>query len=105
MRAVNQAGQKTLKKLAEMATVNGGHVKVDNRPGFMPVVVEHVGDRVLSVAHYYEQCGDLMADPVSAHSRDCKNKAGSNPGIKGAKKWAIHTTNLDISPVLIAEQG
>lgn len=63
MKAVNKAGQKTLKKLAEMAAVNGGYVKINNRPGFMPVVVEHIGTRVLSVAHYYKQCGDLMADP------------------------------------------
>ena len=36
--------------------------------GFMPLVIEHVGigprgQPLVSVAHYYEQNGDLMADP------------------------------------------
>ena len=36
--------------------------------GFMPLVIEHVGvgprgQPLVSVAHYYEQQGDLMADP------------------------------------------
>ena len=36
--------------------------------GFMPLVIEHVGlgprgRPLVSVAHYYEQQGDLMADP------------------------------------------
>ena len=36
--------------------------------GFMPLVIEHVGAGprglpLVSVAHYYEQQGDLMADP------------------------------------------
>jgi hypothetical protein len=47
----------------------GDHVKIDNtNGGFMPVVVEGVGTTpagciIVSVAHYYEQNGDLMADP------------------------------------------
>lgn len=30
---------------------------------FMPLVIEVIGDRQISVAHYYKQNGDLIADP------------------------------------------
>lgn len=33
------------------------------RDPFMPLVVEPLGPKTLSLAHYYEQNGDLMADP------------------------------------------
>ncbi len=45
------------------------HRKIDNTNGsFMPAVVEGIdttpeGHLIVSIAHYYEQCGDLMADP------------------------------------------
>jgi len=32
-------------------------------PGYMPLVVEKIGDNEYSLAHYYEQNGDLMCDP------------------------------------------
>ena len=41
----------------------GAMIEVEGGPGFMPLVVEKVGDRRVSVAHYYTQMGDLMADP------------------------------------------
>lgn len=31
--------------------------------GFMPLVVEKISDNEYSIAHYYEQNGDLMRDP------------------------------------------
>ena len=42
--------------------------KIANNPAFMPVVVEKVGSlagygEIISIAHYGEQNGDLMADP------------------------------------------
>ena len=41
-----------------------GYAKIDNANDvFMPVVVEQVGKNRISIAHYYEQNGDLMADP------------------------------------------
>ena len=51
------------------------HLKIDNtEETFMPVIIEHLATfekctmgenyRVFSVAHYYEQNGDLMADPL-----------------------------------------
>jgi hypothetical protein len=46
----------------------GDHRKVNDSQSFMPVSVEAVGTTpqgalIVSVAHYYEQNGDLMADP------------------------------------------
>lgn len=41
-----------------------GHRRIDNTNGvFMPVVVERIGSNRFSVAHYYEQNGDLVPDP------------------------------------------
>ena len=40
----------------------GDHLKIEVR-GFEPLVIEKVGANLLSVAHYYTQMGDLMADP------------------------------------------
>lgn len=40
----------------------GGHKKLKSE-GFMDLVVEVVGENIISLAHYYEQNGDLMADP------------------------------------------
>jgi hypothetical protein len=44
------------------------HLKIMNEP-YMPLSVEHIGDayggeaQLYSLAHYYTQNGDLMADP------------------------------------------
>ncbi len=44
------------------------HIRLDV-PGFMPLSIEHLGHQgphgwpVISVMHFYEQCGDLMRDP------------------------------------------
>lgn len=40
------------------------HRRIDNAPGaFMAVVVERIGPERWSIAHYYEQNGDLVPDP------------------------------------------
>ena len=46
----------------------GSHAKLNNNPVYMPVGVEKVGrlpgyGEIISIAHYGEQNGDLMADP------------------------------------------
>lgn len=51
-----------LKRLADHS------IRLEGPPGFMPLVVEYVGVGfrgfpLISVAHYFEQHGDLMADP------------------------------------------
>lgn len=70
MRPLNLKAQKVMDRLTTGITRENSHTRVDNnKPGsaFMPVVVEWVGDcklgDVFSIAHYYEQNGDLMADP------------------------------------------
>lgn len=68
MKAINAKATKTLNKLVALAKDNGGHVKVDNTDGvYMAVSVEVVGEcnygPIISVAHYSESNGDLMADP------------------------------------------
>jgi len=77
MKAVNKQAAKVLDKLVE--GVNGSVKKVDNRPGdFMAVSIERLWDSdhfaCFAVAHYYEQNGDLMADPSMEFIRD---KAGN----------------------------
>jgi len=34
-----------------------------NIEGFMPLSIERIGHNIYSIAHYYEQNGDLMRDP------------------------------------------
>lgn len=66
MKKLNKKSTQTMNKMVEM--LEDGYVKIDNcNSAFMPVSVEQIFDndryRILSVAHYYEQNGDLMADP------------------------------------------
>jgi len=68
MKILNKQSTVTFNKLVELAKANQGHIKVDNAKGdFMPVSVEIIEETEslvkVSVAHYYEQNGDLMADP------------------------------------------
>lgn len=39
-----------------------GHVRLKSE-GWMPLVIEKIGPDRISLAHYFEQNGDLMADP------------------------------------------
>ena len=54
-------------KLSQALEAIGAHKKIDNSPWFMAVHIENLGScelgRMFSVAHYYEQNGDLMKDP------------------------------------------
>jgi len=66
MKALNAKATATLKKM--VALMENGYVKIDNTNGsFMPVSVEQIFEnekfKQISIAHYYEQNGDLMADP------------------------------------------
>ena len=74
MRPVNQKGSAILDILVdglEHPSTGNSHRKIDNTDGaFMPVVVECIGTNLYSVAHYYEQNGDLMADPEMTFWRD-----------------------------------
>lgn len=62
MKAINQKAQKILENL--VSKLENGYAKIDNSQGcFMPVVVEDIGGNMISVAHYFEQNGDLIPDP------------------------------------------
>ncbi len=70
MRPINLKAQAVMDRLTEGITEENSHTRIDNNKpdsGIMAVVVEWVGDcklgAVFSIAHYYEQNGDLMADP------------------------------------------
>jgi len=42
----------------------GDHIEIERaNDAMMPLVIEKIGEHRLSVAHYYTQMGDLMADP------------------------------------------
>jgi len=63
MKALSKPAAAVFRKLTEGLAV-GSSRRVDNAPGaFMYVSVERLSDDTYSIAHYYEQEGDLMADP------------------------------------------
>jgi hypothetical protein len=66
MKQLNIESTKTMNKLVGM--LEDGYVKIDNTDGaFMSVNVEVIFEdekfKVISLAHYFLQNGDLMADP------------------------------------------
>ena len=68
MKAINKRAKKVMDELTGYIDGANDHKKIDNTNGtFMPVHVEHIGPcklgQIFSVAHYYEQNGDLMRDP------------------------------------------
>ena len=77
MKTLNATSTTTLNKMVEMMVE--GYIKIDNTgSSFMPVSVETIFNSekylIVSVAHYYSQNSDLMADPemlfikVKAHN-------------------------------------
>ena len=69
MKAINQQAKKVMDVLTEGVDIEASESKkIDNTKGvFMPVHVECVAlcnlGRIYSIAHYYEQNGDLLRDP------------------------------------------
>lgn len=51
-----------LNELVRMAKEAGGHIKIKNEP-YMPLTVELLEDDQVTLCHYGELNGDLMADP------------------------------------------
>lgn len=67
MKSLSKSAEKTFRKLiAEMALHDSRIIDNTNKT-FMPVHVEVIAQHhlslVVSVAHYFEQCGDLCQDP------------------------------------------
>ena len=68
MKAINQKAKKIIDTLTENMETIGDHRKIDNAEGtFMSVHVECIGrcnyGLLYSIAHYYEQNGDMVCDP------------------------------------------
>jgi hypothetical protein len=68
IKRLNRRAAGVFNKLIEGLSKVGDHKKIDDSGGaFMPVCVEVVDETkiglIVSVAHYYEQNGDLMRDP------------------------------------------
>ncbi len=58
-----------------ISKMKDNYLKLDNSDGiFMPVVLEKIGNKFYSLAHYYEQNGDLMADPEVVFYQDSNNE-------------------------------
>jgi len=63
MKALNKSSEAVFAQLTAGLGV-GSSRKIDNAPGtYMAVHVERLSDSTYSVAHYFEQGGDMMADP------------------------------------------
>jgi len=58
--------QGIITRLAERHGLNlqasEAHLRLEKEP-YEPLVIEKIGPHLVSVAHYYEQDGDLVADP------------------------------------------
>jgi hypothetical protein len=63
MKCLNKRATAIFNKLIDGLTKVGDHKKISNNPSFMAVCVEMIGHSQVSIAHYYEQNGDLMRDP------------------------------------------
>ncbi|SNR14424.1 DUF6908 domain-containing protein [Tenacibaculum jejuense] len=67
MKILNKTATNIFLRLVALAKENNGYVKLDNKKGVMPLIVEKVEQiedyEIYSLAHYGTQNGDLMADP------------------------------------------
>jgi hypothetical protein len=58
--------QQVIEQLAKKHQLDLSQVEAHLRlemPGYQPLVIENIGCQRISVAHYFEQNGDLIADP------------------------------------------
>lgn len=67
------------------------HMSIDN-PSYMRLVIEGIGlspdgRQMVSVAHYYEQNGDLMRDPEMVFAVDVEPATLRCPDPKGRLRW------------------
>ena len=68
MKAINKKAKAVFEKMTEGMTTVCSHKRIDNAEGvYMAAIVECINDcdwgLIFSIAHYYEQCGDLVSDP------------------------------------------
>lgn len=67
------------------------HMSIDN-PSYMRLVIEGIGlspdgRQMVSVAHYYEQNGDLMRDPEMVFAIDLEPATLQRPDPAGRLRW------------------
>jgi hypothetical protein len=67
MKAVSKASKEVMNKIIFGLQIDKAR-KIDNAPGaFIPVIAEKIGNcemgDIYSIAHYFKQNGDMMADP------------------------------------------
>jgi hypothetical protein len=58
--------QHVIEQLAKKHNLDLSHEEAHLRlemPGYQRLVIENIGSQCISVAHYFEQNGDLVADP------------------------------------------
>jgi hypothetical protein len=71
---INKQAKRVLDQLTQDLKEPGNRREINNAPSFMSVHVEHIGQcdlgPMFSVAHYYQQNGDLMKDPDMVFLRD-----------------------------------
>lgn len=80
----------------------GGARKFDNSRGvFMAVCIDRQTERHYSIAHYYEQNGDLMADPTMTFFKCVHGKVF--PCTFQQDNLAIYRVGLDITPEGVIE--
>ena len=67
MKHINDKAEAIFRTLTEGLRKIGDHRKWNNNESFMPVSVEIIGRSglglLISIAHWYEQSGDLLRDP------------------------------------------
>ena len=67
MKHLNQKAEAIFRKLIEGLTKPGDHQQWNNDSSFMAACIEIIGRSglgpLVSVAHYYQQNGDMMRDP------------------------------------------
>ncbi len=49
--------------LPAILNMDVSYIRMEAGEGFMPLVIERIGDNRISITHYYKQMGDMMADP------------------------------------------
>lgn len=58
--------QRLIRQIAEKHSLdlsaNEAHLRLE-QDGYMPLVIEKVGEHQVSIAHYFQQNGDTIADP------------------------------------------
>lgn len=67
---VSNSSKIVLDKLWNLAKQNNDYYKLNKDPTYMPLTIEIIEERQISICHYGEQNGDLMRDPEMVFWKD-----------------------------------